>query len=210
MSVLRIPVDRERKSPIRRGKGTRRLHAVGPNVQRHGRGARDNRVDRALRDCRRTKLELPEPRLRAVPTAATPDEGRADKRKAQSAGRLVQLRDGRSPGVARCPRRAIPKTTPAVGESGASKALGVRALRAAFAALACTAMIVMGLVVGSLLLPSERQTVVVQSGDTLWTIAARIDGAPSTPRAVTDIAQLNSLGSSDVKPGQKLMLPQYR
>ena len=136
MSVLRIPADGERKSPIRRGKGTRRLHAVGPNVQRHGGGARDNRVDRALRDCRRTKPESAGPRLRAVPTAATPDEGRADKRKAQSAGRLVQLRDGRSPGVARRPRRAIPKTTPAVGESGASKALGVRALRAAFAALA--------------------------------------------------------------------------
>ena len=86
----------------------------------------------------------------------------------------------------------------------------MRALRAAFAALACTAVVVMGLVVGSLLLPAERQTVVVQSGDTLWAIAARIDGAPSTPRAVTDIAQLNSLGSRDVKPGQKLMLPQYR
>ena len=187
MSVLRIPADGEPKQAAQRGKGARRLKAVGPNVRR----------------C------CEDPRLRVVPTAATPDEGKVGDAKAQSAGRLALLREGRSPRVATPPRRGN-KKAPAGSGSLAPRAFGARALRAAFAALACTAVVVMGLVVGSLLLPAERQTVVVQSGDTLWAIAARIDGAPSTPRAVTDIAQLNSLGSRDVKPGQKLVLPHYR
>lgn len=209
MSVLRIPADGEPKQAAQRGKGTRRLKAVGPNVRRCCEDARGNRFDRILRDGERSERALPGPRLRVVPTAATPDEGKVGDAKAQSAGRLALLREGRSPRAATPPRRGNIKA-PAGSGSLAPRAFGARALRAAFAALACTAVVVMGLVVGSLLLPAERQTVVVQSGDTLWAIAARIDGAPSTPRAVTDIAQLNSLGSRDVKPGQKLVLPHYR
>lgn len=210
MSVLRISADGKRKPATQRGKGARRLQAVGPDAWRRCENTRDNRADRTLYDGERSKQEFPAPRLRAVPTAATPDDGKSDDGKAQPAGRLVPLRDRRSSRISPRPRCVYPKTTPAADESVASGAFGVRALRAAFAALACAAMIVMGLVVGSLLLPAERQTVVVQSGDTLWAIAARIDGAPSTPKAVTDIAQLNSLGSRDVKPGQKLVLPRYR
>lgn len=210
MSVLRMPADGEPKQAAQRGKGARRLKAVGPNVRRRCEDARDNRFDRTLRDGERSERALPGPRLRAVPTAATPDEGKVGDGKVQSAGRLAPLREGRSPRVAPPPRRGNKKAAPAGSGSLAPRAFGARALRAAFAALACTAVVVMGLVVGSLLLPAERQTVVVQSGDTLWAIAARIDGAPSTPRAVTDIAQLNSLGSRDVKPGQKLVLPHYR
>ena len=209
MSVLRIPADGEPKQAAQRGKGARRLKAVGPNVRRCCEDARSNRFDRTLRDGERSERALPGPRLRVVPTAATPDEGKVGDAKAQSAGRLALLREGRSPRAATPPRRGNIKV-PAGSGSLAPRAFGARALRAAFAALACTAVVVMGLVVGSLLLPAERQTVVVQSGDTLWAIAARIDGAPSTPRAVTDIAQLNSLGSRDVKPGQKLVLPHYR
>ena len=209
MRVLRIPADGEPKQAAQRGKGARRLKAVGPNVRRRCEDARGNRFDRTLRDGERSERALPGPRLRVVPTAATPDEGKVGDAKAQSAGRLALLREGRSPRAATPPRRGNIKA-PAGSGSLAPRAFGARALRAAFAALACTAVVVMGLVVGSLLLPAERQTVVVQSVDTLWAIAARIDGAPSTPRAVTDIAQLNSLGSRDVKPGQKLVLPHYR
>ncbi len=97
MSVLRIPADGEPKQAAQRGKGARRLKAVGPNVRRRCEDARDNRFDRTLRDGERSERALPGPRLRAVPTAATPDEGKVGDGKAQSAGRLSPLREGRSP-----------------------------------------------------------------------------------------------------------------
>lgn len=112
------------------------------------------------------------------------------------------------PGVDSQPYPVVPGRSPATFGAGAGMS-GLRALRGAAIALACVAMVVLGLVVGTLLLPAGHQTVVVQSGDTLWTIASRVDDAPSTAKAVADIAQLNSLGSWKVQSGQKLVLPRY-
>ena len=122
MSVLRIPADREPKQAAQRGKGARRLKAVGPNVRRCCEDARGNRFDRTLRDGERSERALPGPRLRAVPTAATPDEGKVGDAKAQSAGRLAPLREGRSPRVATPPRRGKKKAAPAGGGSLAPRA----------------------------------------------------------------------------------------
>jgi len=72
-----------------------------------------------------------------------------------------------------------------------------------------------GLVVGTLMGPSPsadpaaHPRVVVQSGDTLWSIAEGVEGAPDTATAVADIAALNGLPSHAVAPGQVLELPRY-
>jgi nucleoid-associated protein YgaU len=53
----------------------------------------------------------------------------------------------------------------------------------------------------------EPRTVVVQAGDSLWTIAHRI--APSAdPRAVVDaIAASNDVRADSLRPGQRLVVP---
>ncbi|ERH15053.1 MULTISPECIES: LysM peptidoglycan-binding domain-containing protein [Actinomycetaceae] len=89
------------------------------------------------------------------------------------------------------------------------------AIRWACAALVAVALAVAGLVVGTLMGPSPsadpaaHPRVVVQSGDTLWSIAEGVEGAPDTATAVADIAALNGLPSHAVAPGQVLELPRY-
>ncbi|SFK50661.1 LysM peptidoglycan-binding domain-containing protein [Geodermatophilus ruber] len=51
-------------------------------------------------------------------------------------------------------------------------------------------------------------SVVVQPGDTVWSIAARIAGEEEDVRAVVDaIQELNELKGAAVVPGQALLLP---
>jgi LysM repeat protein len=55
--------------------------------------------------------------------------------------------------------------------------------------------------------PPAQQTVVVQRGDTIWSLASR-HYPDSDPRARVDqIERLNHLDGPDVRPGQRLQLP---
>ncbi len=51
--------------------------------------------------------------------------------------------------------------------------------------------------------------VVVQTGDTLWTVAMSVPEAPSIMAAVEDIKELNGLRSDTLSAGQDLILPRY-
>jgi hypothetical protein len=51
-------------------------------------------------------------------------------------------------------------------------------------------------------------SVVVQYGDTLWSIASSVAGPGDDVRAVVaEIRQVNDLPGSDLEPGQVLQLP---
>jgi nucleoid-associated protein YgaU len=59
---------------------------------------------------------------------------------------------------------------------------------------------------GSLKLAGES-SVVVQSGDTLWSIASAVGGDGDVRVVVDEIQRLNGLESADLVPGQVLQLP---
>jgi LysM repeat protein len=50
-------------------------------------------------------------------------------------------------------------------------------------------------------------TIVVQRGDTLWDIAARVLPRRNNQDAVAELRDLNHLPGSDVQPGEVLTLP---
>ena len=54
---------------------------------------------------------------------------------------------------------------------------------------------------------SQTRTVVVAQGDTLWSIAQEADPESDPRAAVERIAQLNELGDSAVRPGQRIVVP---
>ena len=137
------------------------------------------------------------PALRAVPAA--PPLARSGARRADPKGSV------RCEGVRGACERGGRSRTRAVPA----------AIRWACAALVAVALAVAGLVVGTLMGPSPsadpaaHPRVVVQSGDTLWSIAEGVEGAPDTATAVADIAALNGLPSHAVAPGPVLELPRY-
>lgn len=49
--------------------------------------------------------------------------------------------------------------------------------------------------------------VTVQSGDTLWQLAAEIAPSADPREVISDIVRLNQLATSDVQPGQSLAIP---
>jgi hypothetical protein len=53
-------------------------------------------------------------------------------------------------------------------------------------------------------------TVVVQSGDTLWDVAARVMPPRDGREAVAELRRLNGLRDSVVQPGEVLILPRER
>jgi len=55
--------------------------------------------------------------------------------------------------------------------------------------------------------PTGWSTVVVQPGDTLWTLAERLDPAADPRVIVTEIKHANALASSAITPGQVLSVP---
>lgn len=67
----------------------------------------------------------------------------------------------------------------------------------------------LALAIGTSFLPADAESVIVQSGDTLWSIASGIEGASTTQSAVNDIVSLNGLGTEEISVGQKLLLPSY-
>lgn len=58
--------------------------------------------------------------------------------------------------------------------------------------------------------PPATVTVVVQPGDTLWSIASRLN-TPEDPREiVSEIKEVNQLASSRIMPGDVLIVPLHR
>jgi nucleoid-associated protein YgaU len=51
------------------------------------------------------------------------------------------------------------------------------------------------------------ETVVVQPGDTLWSIATSLDGDGDVRAVVDEIQELNGLAGAELVPGQVLQLP---
>jgi nucleoid-associated protein YgaU len=52
-----------------------------------------------------------------------------------------------------------------------------------------------------------ESSVVVQSGDTLWSIASSLDRGGDVRTLVDEIQELNGLRDADLMPGQTLLLP---
>ncbi|WP_173275677.1 LysM peptidoglycan-binding domain-containing protein [Paenibacillus sp. NEAU-GSW1] len=54
----------------------------------------------------------------------------------------------------------------------------------------------------------DEQVIIVASGDTLWEIADRFtEGSQDIRRYIYDIKQRNQLSSSELMPGQQLIMP---
>jgi hypothetical protein len=55
--------------------------------------------------------------------------------------------------------------------------------------------------------PSPHDVVVVQPGETIWSVAVRIAPHDDPRLVVADIVSLNHLGSAGVEPGEQLVVP---
>ncbi|GAA4285017.1 hypothetical protein GCM10022261_25480 [Brevibacterium daeguense] len=53
----------------------------------------------------------------------------------------------------------------------------------------------------------EYSVVIVEDGDSLWSIASEVSGGVDTRDVVLDIAEINNLGAHVVHPGQRLAIP---
>lgn len=85
-------------------------------------------------------------------------------------------------------------------------------LRGTIAVFVLVSGLILGLLVPNLLAEdrpdvSAPRTHVVQSGESLWSLAGEFGGAGDPREFVYRIKKLNGLETSDVFPGQKLILP---
>ncbi len=83
------------------------------------------------------------------------------------------------------------------------------AIKAAAVVLAILVVVTVGVVLGSGAAIPVGDAVVVQVGDTLWSLASSIPEVPSVGIAVADIQELNGLASDSLAVGQNLVLPRY-
>jgi nucleoid-associated protein YgaU len=100
------------------------------------------------------------------------------------------------------------------GRPGARRVRLTRRARRIAVVLALAAGVALGSWVGPLLSGGGGDlrlagvnSVVVQSGDTLWSIASSLDGDADVRAVVYRIQQLNALEGADLVPGQVLVLP---
>ena len=90
--------------------------------------------------------------------------------------------------------------------------LGIRRRRAGGRILGLSGLILIGLLAISTRLaygdaPIGQGRVVVQPGETVWSIASRL--APGDPRAEVDaILRINHMTTPLIRPGQSLLLPE--
>jgi nucleoid-associated protein YgaU len=90
----------------------------------------------------------------------------------------------------------------------APRAGGYRSVRRLLAAVAAVSLFGLGLAVGAHGSTSAGYTtIVVQPGDTLWSIAAARYPADDVRVRVDDIEQANGLASPTIQVGQTLRLP---
>ncbi len=54
-----------------------------------------------------------------------------------------------------------------------------------------------------------NESIIVKSGDNIWSIAKDIDSPRDIREVIYDIKELNNLDSSTIYPGEKLYLPSY-
>jgi nucleoid-associated protein YgaU len=114
---------------------------------------------------------------------------------------------------------------PGVGAARPGRPLGIRRPRARLRLtrrarrLALVLALVAGVALGSWLAPllgvgngeglrlAGASSVVVQPGDTLWSIASPVAAGGDVRVVVDEIRQINGLSSADLVPGQTLQLP---
>ena len=113
-------------------------------------------------------------------------------------------------------RPARPKrdVRPAAGRPGSTRLRLTRRARRLAVVLALAAGVALGSWVGPLLDGGEGDlhlagvsSVVVQPGDTLWSIAGSLGGDGDVRVVVDRIQELNDLGDAPLQPGQVLQLP---
>jgi nucleoid-associated protein YgaU len=156
--------------------------------------------------------------LRAVPAPARrTDGGRPGSARVAAAavhGRRSPSPQTRRPApVGPGPRRPVPGCAPDVQAAPALRL--TRRARRLGVVLGLAVGVVVGSWVGSVvtgdgegLRLAGESSVVVQQGDTLWSIAASVSGNDDDVRAViADIRELNGLSDASLVPGQTLLLP---
>ncbi len=84
--------------------------------------------------------------------------------------------------------------------------LSIRVAGFVLAAMVC---FVVGLALMNYSAVERGESVVVQAGDTLWSVAVSVPEAPSVSAAMEDIKELNDLRSDVLNVGQGLILPRY-
>ena len=133
----------------------------------------------------------------------------------QVPSRRAVARGGIATGEARPAERHGPELDPASARRRAGR--GVRLTRRA-RLLAAVLTLALGVAIGSWLGPllaagggdlqlAGVESVVVQPGDTLWSIAAEVAGTADVRAVVDSIRQLNHLQGTVLVPGQVLELP---
>lgn len=152
--------------------------------------------------------------LRAVPTA---DSAEFAHSVSQRAAIRADVEAAFSPRTGRAMLTSLgaPAKATAVGTRNAAgvavdldKVLTL-VVKALSALLLVAVLAVAGLMVGSLFLASPGDVLVVQPGDTLWSIASTVTNAPDISAVVADIRDLNNLGSDALTVGQSIELPAY-
>ena len=80
--------------------------------------------------------------------------------------------------------------------------------------IAIGTLLVLGMLVPGMKAVSARQDgpaptigYVVQQGDTLWTIAGRVDATVDRRAVVDELMDLNGMSTAEIYPGQQLRLP---
>lgn len=56
----------------------------------------------------------------------------------------------------------------------------------------------------------NNESVIVKSGDTLWSIASNINSNRDIREIIYDIENINNLATSNIKPGDKILIPSYK
>ncbi len=158
------------------------------------------------------------------PLAVVSDTGRVPHRRAAAAVSRPSVPRRPSPGASEERRRPVvrPAATPrTVHRPAASRSAGDRSVRLTrrgrwlLIVLSLAAGVALGALLnswagaagqGSLRLAGES-SVVVQPGDSLWSIATVVAGTDDVRTVVDRIQQLNHLHGTAVRPGQVLQLP---
>ncbi len=161
-------------------------------------------------------VSAPTPRNRHLRVVSETDAARAaaEHEAGQRALAAAQSWSARTQAAVAAPAARPARVQPVVARTRTQEAplvlteRGRLALRILAGVVASIVAIVVGAVIGLALrsAPVAGESVVVGSGDTLWSIAATVPGV-DVRDAMADIVELNGLGGSTIQPGQVLLLP---
>jgi nucleoid-associated protein YgaU len=129
-------------------------------------------------------------------------------------GRVTSRPEGRAvaPG-GRSAARPVPGRRTAPGRAATVRLRLTRRARRLSVVLALAAGVALGSWLGPLIGGGDdlrlvgESSVVVQSGDTLWSIASSLDDDGDVRALVDELQRLNGLGGTELVPGQVLQLP---